>query len=307
MVRVLVTGAAGFIGSHTVERLLAAGHAVTALDNLSTGHWSNLPIASESLTRIEADVRDGDRMLAILRDERHDAVIHLAAVASVVASIERPAEVYDINTTGTLNVLEACRVAAVRRIVFASSTSIYGRTPPVPTGEDVSPAPASPYAASKAASEMFCMAYRESFGLESVILRYFNVYGPRQPADSPYSGVVAAFARRLAAGEPVTVHGDGEQTRDFIHVSDVAAINLRAALGADPGGSPLNAGSGVQTSILGVLGGLCAALGVQAEIVYGPERPGDVRHSQARISRLVSSLEYRPAVSLQDGLRTIVL
>lgn len=307
MARLLVTGAAGFIGSHTVARLLAERHAVTALDNLSSGVWANLEGMRGDLSCVEADIRDAARLREIVLSGRYHAVIHLAALASVVASVERPDETNGVNVTGTLNLLEAVRGTGARRVVVASSTAVYGRTPPLPTAEDYPPAPASPYAASKAAAEMLCMAYRESFGLETVILRYFNVYGPRQPADSPYSGVVAAFARRVAGGEPITIHGDGRQTRDFVHVSDIAAINLLAACGADPGGRPINAGSGTETSILEVVDGLQDALGRRASVAFCPGRPADVCRSRADIHRLRNVLGYEPVVTLGNGLRSLLL
>lgn len=306
MARVLVTGGAGFIGSHTVERLVHLGHTVAALDNLESGSWANLSAVEGGCERIEADVRDGAALAAIMARGRYDAVIHLAARASVVASIERPVETHALNVGGTLNVLEAARRAEVRRVVLASSTAVYGRTPPLPTPEEAPPRPASPYAAHKAEAELLCAAYRETFGLEALPLRYFNVYGPRQPADSPYAGVVAGFMRRLASGTPITIDGDGEQTRDFIHVTDVAAVNARAALDADPGGGAINVGSGVETSVLGLLSALQVILRADATIRFGPPRPADVRRSCAAIDALRERLGYSPAIALADGLRDLV-
>lgn len=306
MAKVLVTGGAGFVGSHVAERLLADGHAVTALDDLSTGAWSNLDGAGGELTRVEADVRDLPRLTALMHDARFDAVVHLAAWASVVASIERPVAAYTINVGGTLNVLEAARTTGTRRVVFASSTAVYGRAPHIPTHEGSALQPVSPYAAHKAAGEFLCAAYRAAYGLETLALRYFNVYGRRQTPNSPYAGVVAIFARRLSAGETITVHGDGAQTRDFIHVSDVAAVTARAATGPDPGGEPINVGSGSQTTLLTLLSTLQAELGVQAPIVFGPERVGDVRYSQADITRLRERLGYVPQVELRQGLADLL-
>ena len=306
MARVVVTGGAGFIGSHTVERLLDDGHAVTVIDNPSSGSWANLAAAPGPVERVEADVRDAERLAGIVRGGRFDAIVHLAAWASVTASIERPAEAHAVNVGGTLNVMEAARRAGVRRVVIASSTSVYGRTPPLPTSEEAPLRPVSPYAAHKAESELLAAAYRAAFGIETVRLRYFNVYGRRQPADSPYSGAVAIFARRLAAGVPITIHGDGEQTRDFIHVSDVAAINVRAALGPDPGEGAFNVGSGTQTSILALLATLRAALRADATIVFGPERAGDVRCSHADITLLRERLGYTPRMSFEAGIRDLV-
>lgn len=306
MARLLVTGGAGFIGSHTVELLAREGHTVTALDNLSSGSWHNLAAVASGVERVEADVRDAARLARTVQDGRYDAIIHLAAWASVTASIARPVEAHAINVGGTLNVLEAARAGGVGRVVVASSTAVYGRTPSLPTREDAPLRPVSPYAAHKAEAEMLCAAYRAVFGVAAVPLRYFNVYGRRQPADSPYSGIVAVLARRLAAGETVTILGDGEQTRDFIHVSDVAAINLRAALGPDPGEGALNVGSGGQTSVLALLAAMRAVLRADAAVTFGAERPGDVRHSRADIMRLRGWLGHPPRTALDEGLRELL-
>jgi nucleoside-diphosphate-sugar epimerase len=203
---------------------------------------------------------------------------------------------------GTLNVLEAARAAGVRRVVLASSTAVYGPMPPLPTAEETPPSPATPYAAHKAGAEMLCAAYRATFGMETVSLRYFNVYGTRQPADSPYAGVIAIFARRLTCGLPVTLHGTGEQTRDFIHVSDVAEITLRAATGADPGAGAINAGTGAETSIRDLLEGFRAALGGRVIVQPATARTGDVMRSCAEITRLRVRMGYVPRTSLAEGL-----
>lgn len=301
MASVLVTGGAGFIGSHTIERLLAAGHAVTALDNLSSGAWQNLRAVRDG-ERVELDVRDGERLAALVRVHRFDAVIHLAALVSVPFSIQQPALSHAVNVTGTVNVLEAARRAAVRRLVLASSAAVYGQTPDVPVSEAAPLRPASPYAAQKAAAEALCAAYRRAYGMETVILRYFNVYGPRQRADSSYAGVVPSFLVGLRAGRPITIHGDGEQTRDLIHVSDIAALNVRAALGSDPGGEPVNVGTGIATSVLGVLASLRELLRADAAVTFVPARAGDVRHSRASIDRLRQVFGYAPRIALRDGL-----
>jgi UDP-glucose 4-epimerase len=301
MASVLVTGGAGFIGSHTVERLLAAGHAVTALDNVCSGAWQNLRDAGDA-ERIELDVRDAERLASLTRARRFDAMIHLAAQVSVPLSVQQPALSHAVNVTGTVNVLEAARTGGVRRVVLASSAAVYGQTPDVAVSECAPVRPSSPYAAQKAAAELLCGAYRHAYGIETVTLRYFNVYGQRQRADSSYAGVVPAFAAGLRAGRTLTVHGDGEQTRDLIHVSDVAALNLLAALGPDPGGEPVNAGTGIATSVLGVLNLLRSLLRVDAALSFAPERTGDVRHSCADIGRMQEVFGYTPRVALRDGL-----
>lgn len=306
MARVLVTGGAGFIGSHTVERLLKDGHAVVVVDNLSSGTWANLAATGGAAECVELDVRDAPALTALVRSTGVAAIIHLAAWASVSASLAQPPEAHAINVVGTLNVLEAARLAGVRRVVLASSTAVYGAAPPIPTSEDCPLQPASPYAAHKAAAEMLCTAYRAAFGLETVILRYFNVYGRRQPADSPYGGVVANFAHNLAVGRPVRVDGDGSQTRDFIHVSDVAAITARAAVGPDPGEGAINVGSGRQTSIIELLEAMQLVLGRTGTITSSPTRPGDVSRSQADIRRLRARLQYQPRVDLRTGLEDLL-
>jgi UDP-glucose 4-epimerase len=184
---------------------------------------------------------------------------------------------------------------------------VYGRTPPLPVREDAPLCPASPYAAQKAAAELLCAAYRRSYGMETVVLRYFNVYGARQPSDSPYAGVVPAFTSALRERRVVTVHGDGEQTRDMVHVSDVAAITVRAALCADPGGEPINVGAGTGTSVLEVLSTVRGLLHADAAVRFAPERPADVRHSCADVTRLRAWLGYTPSVNLADGLRETLL
>ena len=307
MARALITGGAGFIGSHTAERLLHDGHTVTVLDNLSTGAWANLAAATGPLERIQADVRDADRLTELVRAGRFDAIVHLAGWASVTASLERPAEAHAVHVDGTLNVLEAARLTGVRRVVLASSTAVYGRTPPLPTCEESPLRPVSPYAAHKAEAELLCTAYRAAYGVETVVLRYFNVYGRRQPSDGPTSGVVTAFARRLMTGEVITLPGDGEHTRDFVQVSDVAAVNARAAVGPDPGEGAINVGTGTRTSLLALLAAIRDVLGVDAVVAHGPERPGDVRHSQADVSRLHERLGYTPRVDLPAGLRDLLL
>ncbi len=306
MARVLVTGGAGFIGSHTVERLAAGGHAVTALDNLHSGTWENLAAAQGDIERVEADVRDLHTLLAVCERRGFDAVVHLAAWTSVAASVAHPLETHAVNVDGTLHVLEAARRTGVRRVVLASSAAVYGREPPLPTSEESPPRPASPYAAHKAAGELLGAAYRAAYGLEVVVLRYFNVYGRRQRGDSPYAGIVAVAAERLRRGELITIFGNGEQTRDFIHVADVAAVTERAALGPDPGGEPINVASGTQTSVLAVIAAMRAILHVDAAIAFTGERAGDVRRSWADITRLRERLGYTPQIGLQDGLRELL-
>ena len=305
MSNILVTGAAGFIGSHTAERLLRAGHHVTALDNLEMGTWDNLAAVKAHVECVLADVRDCDALQRICADRRFDAVIHLAAWTSPPASIDHPLATHATNVTGTLNVLEAVRCSGVRRLVVASSASVYGVSPPLPCHEDALPRPASPYAAQKAECELLCQAYRAVWEIETVPLRYFNVFGRRQPAGSPYSGFVAIAADHISRGQAITVFGDGEQTRDFIHVSDVAAANERAATGADPGAGPINIARGEQVSLLTLISTLRAILRADATLRFTTTRPGDVRHSVADVTRMHTHLGAAQT-SLRDGLRNLV-
>jgi UDP-glucose 4-epimerase len=222
----LVTGGAGFIGSHIVDALVAEDHKVVVLDNLSSGHRENLASVMDRIAFIEGDIRDADS--CIQAADGCDGIFHEAALVSVADSVERPRDNHDINITGTLNVLEAARSAGVRRVVFASSAAIYGNNPELPKTEAMLPEPMSPYAVAKITGEHYLKTYAELYGLECIALRYFNVYGPRQDPSSPYSGVISIFARRVGQGLPVTIYGDGEQTRDFINVADVISANLLA-------------------------------------------------------------------------------
>jgi UDP-glucose 4-epimerase len=229
--RILLTGGAGFIGSHTTTALLAAGHESLVLDDLSTGSAANLP---DGVPLQHADVRDHEAVQAAFAAFRPHAVLHLAALVSVPRSIEEPQLAHDINLGGLAVTLEAARRSAAQRFVFASSAAVYGPRPRLPSHEDDLLDPVSPYAAQKAAAELIGRAYRAAYGLETVALRYFNVYGEGQRADDAYAGVIARFRRTLIAGERATISGDGSQSRDFIHVADVARANIAALCGDDP-------------------------------------------------------------------------
>ncbi len=306
MARVLITGGAGFIGSHTAERLSACGHHVTVIDDFSSGARANLATAFGDMAVVVADVRDAAAMAAVCSRQAYDAVIHLAAIASVTASVRDPLGSQAVNLGGVASVLEAARQAGIRRVVLASSAAVYGSAPALPCDERALPAPCSPYAAQKAAAELLGAAYRSAFGMETVALRYFNVYGPRQPSGSPYSGLIAQAAARLRAGEMLTIDGDGEQTRDFIHVQDVATVNERAALGPYPGPEPINVATGVATSVLGTVALIRQVLRVDAELRFGPPRPGDIRHSRAAVERLRDRTGYQAATPLGYGLAELL-
>jgi UDP-glucose 4-epimerase len=295
----LVTGGAGFIGSHLVEALVAAGRPVRVLDDFSTGLASNLPFGVEVVT---GSVADPSAVAAAVAG--CEVVFHLAAVASVARSIEDPLASHAVCATGTLNVLDAARKSGVRRVVYAGSASAYGgASDPAGQDEDTPLVPLSPYAAAKLTGELYCQAFTHTYGLETVRLRFFNVFGPRQRADSPYSGVIAIFAAALLAGRTPTIHGDGLQSRDFVSVTDVADALVRAATTPGVSGRVYNVGSGASVTLLDLVRELNAALGTSATAVHGPARPGDVRHSRARIDRIRAELGYEPRVAFRDGLR----
>jgi UDP-glucose 4-epimerase len=302
--RTLVTGGAGFIGSHLVERLLADGHRVRVLDDFSTGTQENL---AGSLARIELfPVPASDRGSLARAVQGAEIVFHLAALPSVARSAEAPLATHPACATSTLEVLDACRLAGVRRVVYASSSSVYGDAPGIVRSESDPLAPLSVYAASKLAGEYCCQAFGATYGLDCVRLRFFNVFGPRQRADSPYSGAVPRFARALLAGERPQIHGDGEQSRDFTFVDDVVRALVLAAHAPAAAGQAYNIGAGRSTSVAGLLAALQAVLGTEAVPLRLPARPGDVRHSRADISKAGADLGYAPRVPLEEGLRRTV-
>jgi UDP-glucose 4-epimerase len=296
----LVTGGAGFIGSHLVEALTAAGRRVRVLDDLSTGVSENLANLRPAPELLTGDVGDPD---AVRRATGGAGVVfHLAALASVAKSLDAPDQTHRVCATGTLNVLDAARRAGVRRVVYAASSSAYG----VPKGDvqtETDPVMAlSPYAAAKLAGELYAESFTTSFGLETVRLRFFNVFGPRQRADSPYSGVIALFAAALSAGRVPVVHGDGLQSRDFVFVTDVVKALTQAAETPGVAGRVYNVGTGRRTTVLDLIAELNRLLGKSVVPGHGPARPGDVRHSCADISRARRELGFEPSVSFRDGL-----
>jgi nucleoside-diphosphate-sugar epimerase len=297
----LVTGGAGFIGSHIVSRLLKEGQEVRVLDNLSTGRRSNLDSVIDDVELIEGDVRNAAIVARAMRG--CDAVLHLAAVPSVPRSLADPVTTHEANASGTLNVLLAARDADVTRIVFASSSSIYGSAAELPKREALKPQPISPYAVSKLAGENYCRSFSEVFGLEAVALRYFNVFGPRQDPQSQYSAVIPKFIWSFRNGEPPVIFGDGEQSRDFTYVDNVVDANL-AALAADGvGGRVYNIACGQRTTLNELATLIREQLGAGVEPVHGPSRPGDVRHSVADVTLASEHLGYQPQVGLEEGLR----
>jgi len=304
MARYLVTGGAGFIGSHLVERLLNLGHEVRVLDNLATGRRENLAACWGQIDWREGDLRSLEDVEQATQGVEY--VLHLGALPSVQRSIENPLETHATNATGTLHVLLAARQAGVRRVVIASSSSVYGDTPTLPKREDMPPQPLSPYAASKLLAELYGRMFWRFYGLETVLLRYFNVFGPRQDPTSPYSGVISRFITAALRCQPYTIQGDGEQTRDLTYVENVVTATVAASTAEGAAGQVINIACGRQTSILELTALIDQILGRQTPIVYLPPRPGDVRHSLADIAVAGRLLGYTPAVDVREGLRRTV-
>ncbi len=299
----LVTGGAGFIGSHLVEVLVARGERVRVLDNLATGRLENLSAVKDSVEFIQGDLRD--RVVVSQAMKGVEVVFHHAALASVPLSVEDPLTTHEVNATGTLNVLLAARDAGVRRVVYASSSSVYGDGPQLPKREEMEPDPCSPYAVSKLAGEHLCRAFWPVYGLSTVSLRYFNVFGPRQDSDSPYAAVIPKFVECLNAGERLPVYGDGKQTRDFIPVSSVVEVNMQAATRDEIDGEVFNVGSGKPVSLLDLISLLGEVSGREPRIRFLPERLGDVRESWADIEKARRMLDIAPG-PLHEGLRRLM-
>jgi UDP-glucose 4-epimerase len=297
---VLVTGGAGFIGSHLVDALLARGERVRVIDDLSTGRLTNL---TEAMSHIDFQVGDIRNPSSVLRAMRGvGTVYHQAALPSVTRSVRDPLRSHEVNVTGTLNVLVAARDSGVRRVVVASSSSIYGDTPTLPKHEELRPEPRSPYAVSKLATEQYALNFAALYPLEAVALRYFNVYGPRQDASSHYAGVIARFCAAALDGEPCTIYGDGTQSRDFTYVADVVQANLLAAEARPANGRAFNIACGARTSLLEILDCLSGVFNQTLRRSHERRREGDVQHSLADISRAQQLLGYQPQVGFRDGL-----
>jgi UDP-glucose 4-epimerase len=297
----LVTGGAGFIGSHLAEALLSRGHTVRIVDNLSTGKRANVPAGAEFLQGDLADSAVAERAVRGM-----EYVLHQAAIPSVPRSVKNPLESNRANVDGVLNTLVAARDAGVRRVVFAGSSSVYGDSETLPKHEKMPTAPLSPYALQKLVGEQYCQMFTRLYGLETVTTRYFNVFGPRQDPGSPYSGVISLFITSLLAGRRPTVHGDGSQTRDFTYVANVVDGVLRAAETPGVAGETFNIATNGRISLNELLETLKRITNSKAEPVYGERRAGDVRDSQADISKAERLLGYRPTVKLDEGLRRTV-
>lgn len=301
MAECLVTGGAGFIGSNLVRALLDRGLSVRVLDNFSTGRHDNLEEIKEDIDLHVGDLRDPDALFNACLGVR--VIFHLGALPSVARSVQDPLTTHEVNVNGTLNLLLAAREAGVERLVFSSSSSVYGDTPVLPKQEDMLPCPLSPYALSKLAGEHYARIFYSLYGLKTYSLRYFNVFGPHQDPASHYAAVIPLFIHALRSGQPPTIHGDGHQTRDFTFVEDVVAANMCCMNANDEAaGGVFNVAWGNRLSILELAEKIAGQLGVECNPVFGPVREGDVRDSQADSTRARNVLRWNPRVSLDEGL-----
>ena len=301
----LVTGGAGFIGSHLVEELVKRGEQVRVLDNFSTGKRENLSDLQEKIELVEGDIRSYHIVHEVVQGV--DFVLHQGALPSVPRSINDPITTNEVNVGGTLNILDAARDAGVKRVVYASSSSVYGANKALPKREDMIPQPISPYAVAKLTGEKYCHVFSRTYGLETVALRYFNVFGPRQDPKSQYSAVIPRFVVGMMEGQELTIHGDGTQSRDFTYVSNVVEANLLAVQAEGVSGEAFNLACGASMSLNEVVEKIAQTLDCEANVVYGPPRSGDVARSQADISRAGKYLGYEPLVEAREGLERVVL
>ena len=296
----LVTGGAGFIGSHLVRRLLELGHAVRVLDNFSTGHRKNLAEVASQIELFEGDICD--TAMAERTIKGTEAVFHLAARASVPRSVEFPREANEVNVNGTLNLLLAARDAGTRRFVYSASSAAYGDTPTLPKVESMAPMPLSPYAVSKLAAEHYCACFAHVYGLETISLRYFNVFGPRQDPNSSYAAAIPAFVTRVLAGQRPTVFGDGEQSRDFCYIDNVVNANVLAFQAPKLAGEVVNIACGERITLNRIIELINQYLRTSIAPEYQDPRPGDVRHSLAALDAARRVIGYEPRIMFAEGL-----
>lgn len=304
MATILVTGGAGFIGSHIGAALRAQGDAVRVLDDLSTGFERNIEAIGEGVEFIRGSVTDPEVVAGAVKG--CDYVYHEAALASVPRSVKHPDASNHANVTGTLNVLMAARDAKVKRLVYAASSSAYGDTEVLPKVESMPVNPKSPYAVAKLAGEHYVSAFASCYGMETLSIRYFNVFGPRQDPKSPYAAVIPIFADALLDGRPPVIHGDGEQSRDFTFIDNVVSANLKALTAPKLSGEVVNVALGLRTTLNELYGMIQKLIGTDIQPEYGPTRAGDVKHSEADISRAVDLLGYEPLVGVEDGIRQTI-
>lgn len=303
--RILVTGGAGFLGSHLADRLMEENTEVVVLDNLQAGKLENINkhMIKSNFQFVQGDIRDPELVRRLVKDV--DAVFHLAAIVSVALSIENPALVNDVNVNGTLNLLKASTDSGIKRFVFASSSAVYGETKHVPITEQSTLRPISPYGVSKMAAESYVRVFNDVFGLSTVCLRFFNVYGPRQ-AFSAYSNVITQFLNRIQKNQDLTIFGDGDQTRDFIHAQDIVEASLQALRTDRIGGEVFNIGTGKATTITQLAELLLKVTGkTRLKVKHSEPRKGDIKYSTADISRARSKLHYSPTIALEAGLKEL--
>ena len=300
----VVTGGGGFIGSHIVEELLRRNEIVRVIDNFSTGKWENIEPFEGGAEIIEADIAEGKNLPRFL--EGADYVIHQAALPSVPKSILDPVKSHHANVNGTLQLLNASREADVKRVVYASSSSVYGDSPTLPKHEGMMPNPLSPYGAQKLFAEIYCQVFSRAYGLETVSLRYFNVFGPRQDSTSQYSGVLALFIPAVLQSKRPTIYGDGLQSRDFTYVQNVVEANLLACAVPGVAGQVFNVACGDRITVNSMLQQINKITGKDIAPTYADPRPGDIKHSQADITRAKEHLGYQPKISFEEGLRNTI-
>jgi nucleoside-diphosphate-sugar epimerase len=304
MPRFLITGGAGFIGSNLAHTLVARGESVRILDDLSTGRSQNLRGIEDRIEIVRGDLRDPEAVSRAVRGI--EIILHQAALNSIPRSIKEPGPTNAVNVVGTLHLLEAARAVGIKRLVYASSSSVYGHTPELPKTEELPTLPKAPYAVSKLAAELYCRVFTQVYGLETVSLRYFNVFGPRQHPDSEYAAAIPRFLRRMLAGKRPIIYGDGEQSRDFTAVANVVEANLLAAEATHGVGEAFNVACGEASTLNQVVAWINESLGTGLEPLYEPPRPADVRHSFASIQKAETILGYRPRTDVQAGLREAV-
>ncbi|MCD6194026.1 MAG: SDR family oxidoreductase [Candidatus Aminicenantes bacterium] len=302
--RCLVTGGAGFIGSHLVEGLLERGHSVRVVDNFLTGKRENLARVVSKIELVEGDIRDFSLCQEITREI--DWVFHQAALPSVPRSVEDPGLSNEINVTGTLNLLIAAREAAVKKFIFASSSSVYGDDQNLPKKEDILGQPLSPYAITKRVGEMYCLVFNQLYGLSTICLRYFNIFGPRQDPHSQYAAVIPNFIQRMIESRPPVIFGDGFQSRDFTYVANVVEANIRAAEVTEVEKRIFNIACGQRITVMELVEWINRILGKDIKPVFDPPRPGDIKHSYADISLAQKYLDYQPKVNFEAGLRATI-
>jgi UDP-glucose 4-epimerase len=304
LARYLITGGAGFIGANLAHALVAQGEAVRILDDFSTGRLRNLSGIEDQVEILRGDIRDAGTVARAVSGV--EVILHQAALNSNPRSIQEPLLTSEVNVGGTLTLLEAARAAGTRRIVYASSSSVYGEAAGLPKTEDMPTAPKAPYGVSKLAAEQYCRVFAQVYGIETVSLRYFNVFGPRQHPDSEYAAVIPRFLRRMLAGKPPVIFGDGEQSRDFTPVHDVVAANLLAARSPKGVGEIMNVAGGKASTLNRLVAWLNELLGTDLAPVHQPPRPADIRHSYASIRKAEALLGYRPAMDVREGLRRTI-